>query len=75
MNRNDFNLSMPFSAFCEYENYKDKYMKLTAELGYCFEKVENGNYRALNFNVKKAEEICSEFMPYQWRMLDINEII
>lgn len=65
-------VSIPYTAFNEYETYKDKYSELVKELAGCFSKKATGIYESCNFDVEKALEIAKAFMPYEMKNLDIE---
>ena len=74
MKKSDFTVSMPISAYNEYECYKRKYGELVERLRDCFDDslFNAGAQMTIDFDVKKALAICKDFIPYSMTDLEVE---
>lgn len=74
MKKSEIAVTMPMTAFEEYESYKNKYNELTERLAKCFDSslLKAGASQAVDFDVRKALEVCREFLPYSLEKADIE---
>lgn len=74
MKKSEIAVTMPMTAFEEYESYKNKYNELTERLAGCFDSslLKAGASQAVDFDVRKALEVCREFLPYSLEKADIE---
>ena len=74
MKKSEMTVTMPLSTWEEYEKYKESYKELTKELAGCFDDslLKAGGSQAADFDVKKALDICKNYMPYSIQKADIE---
>ena len=74
MKKSEIAVTMPMTAFEEYERYKNEYEKLKKRLSDCFDSslLNAGASQAVDFDVRKALEVCREFLPYSLEKADIE---
>lgn len=74
MKKSEIAVTMPMTAFEEYERYKNEYEKLKKRLSDCFDSslLKAGASQAVDFDVRKALEVCREFLPYSLEKADIE---
>lgn len=74
MKKSDMAVTMPLPTFEEYESYKSKYNELIERLAKCFDSslLKAGASQAVDFDVRKALEVCREFLPYSLENADIE---
>ena len=66
MKKSEIAVTMPMTAFEEYERYKTECDKLKKRLSDCFDSslLKAGASQAVNFDARKALEVCREFLPF-----------
>lgn len=74
MKKSEIAVTMPMTAFEEYERYKNEYEELKKRLADCFDSslLKAGASQAVDFDVRKALEVCREFLPYSLEKADIE---
>ena len=74
MKKSEIAVTMPMTAFEEYERYKNEYEELKKRLSDCFDSslLNAGASQAVDFDVRKALEVCREFLPYSLEKADIE---
>ncbi len=74
MKKSEFTVSMPITAYTEYEDYKNKYLALATALAGLFSPHEQGNYKCVSYDSEKAFELAKQFLPYSMQGADIERI-
>ena len=74
MKKSEMTVTMPLTTWEEYEHYKESFNEIKKELAACFDDslLKAGGSQSVDFDVKKALEICKNYMPYSLEKADIE---
>jgi len=64
MKKSDMTVTMPLTAWNEYELLKVKFENLVKEISACFDISEVKNGGVTYFDAQRALEVCKTFAPY-----------
>lgn len=64
MKKSDMTVTMPLTAWNEYEHLKDNFENLKNEISACFDSASFDNGGVIYFDAQRALEVCKTFAPY-----------
>ena len=73
MKKSEMTVSMPLTAYNEYETYREKYIVLVQKLQDCFDDslLNAGAAATIDFDGRKALAVAREFLPSRFASMDI----
>lgn len=71
MKKSEMTVSMPLTSFNEYEEIRRSFEELKKEMSECFDSRPYLGAGCVDFDTKKALEICRKFIPYKYADYDI----
>ena len=74
MKKTEMTVSMPLTSYNEYEEYKSRYEEIVSALAECFDASLTASNGVVDFDARKALEICKRFMPFSMREADIEVV-
>lgn len=74
MKKSEMTVTMPLTSFNEYEKYLKEYEDLRKELADCLSSqlYEAGGSQSIDFDAKKALDICKRFVSYKYEGVDVE---